>query len=142
METKKCSKCGQTKPVDDFYKKDSNSDGYHKKCKRCVCDDRKIYQQQNKEKIARMKQIHRLNNKVEIAKKNKEYRDKNREILSEKKHEYYYRNLNVNRERSRKYYQDNSDNGVNQYWVLDWGNTGALACMLQKDTEKSQSPLN
>ena len=33
-------------------------------------------------------------------------------------------------------YKDNSDNGVNQYWVLDWGNTGALACMLQKDTAK------
>ena len=36
-------------------------------------------------------------------------------------------------------YKDNSDNGVNQYWVLDWGNTGALACMLQKDTEKLKS---
>lgn len=36
-------------------------------------------------------------------------------------------------------YKDNSDNGVNQYWVLDWGNTGALACMLQKDTAKIAS---
>ena len=36
-------------------------------------------------------------------------------------------------------YKDNSDNGVNQYWVLDWGNTGALACMLQKDTAKLKS---
>lgn len=33
-------------------------------------------------------------------------------------------------------YKDNSENGVNQYWVLDWANTGALACMLQKDTSK------
>lgn len=33
-------------------------------------------------------------------------------------------------------YKDNSGNGVNQYWVLDWANTGALACMLQKDTSK------
>lgn len=36
-------------------------------------------------------------------------------------------------------YKDNSDNGVNQYWVLDWENTGALACMLQKDTAKIAS---
>lgn len=28
---------------------------------------------------------------------------------------------------------------MNQYWVLDWGNTGALACMLQKDTAKIAS---
>ena len=109
METKKCLKCGQTKPVDDFYKKDSNKDGYHKKCKRCICDDRKIYQQQNKEKIAKVKQIHRLNHKAEIAKKNKEYRDKNREILSEKKRESYYKNWTFNKKQSRKYYQKNSD---------------------------------
>lgn len=36
-------------------------------------------------------------------------------------------------------YKDNSGNGVNQYWVLDWENTGALACMLQKDTAKIAS---
>lgn len=36
-------------------------------------------------------------------------------------------------------YKDNSGNGVNQYWVIDWANTGALACMLQKDTAKIAS---
>ncbi len=39
-------------------------------------------------------------------------------------------------------YKDNSDNGVNQYWVLDWANTGALAAMLQKDTVKLESIAN
>ncbi len=28
---------------------------------------------------------------------------------------------------------------MNQYWVIDWANTGALACMLQKDTAKIAS---
>lgn len=39
-------------------------------------------------------------------------------------------------------YKDNSGNGVNQYWVLDWANTGALACMLQKDTSRLASITN
>ncbi len=39
-------------------------------------------------------------------------------------------------------YKDSSDNGVNQYWVLDWANTGALAAMLQKDTAKLESIAN
>lgn len=39
-------------------------------------------------------------------------------------------------------YKDNNSNGVNQYWVLDWANTGALACMLQKDTSKLAGVTN
>ncbi len=39
-------------------------------------------------------------------------------------------------------YKDSDDNGVNQYWVLDWANTGALAAMLQKDTAKLESITN
>lgn len=37
-------------------------------------------------------------------------------------------------------YKANIDaSAVNTGWVLDWANTGALACMLQKDTEKLKS---
>lgn len=36
-------------------------------------------------------------------------------------------------------YKDASENGVNQYWVLDWANSGAMACMLQKDSAKLKS---
>ena len=36
-------------------------------------------------------------------------------------------------------YKDASGNGVNQYWVLDWANSGAMACMLQKDSAKLKS---
>lgn len=33
-------------------------------------------------------------------------------------------------------YKESGNNGVNQYWVLDWANSGAMACMLQKDSAK------
>ena len=37
--TKTCSKCGETKPLTDFYKDKSASDGHQSWCKRCVCVD-------------------------------------------------------------------------------------------------------
>lgn len=40
METKTCSKCGTTKPLDDFYKSPGYKDGHHTWCKKCF---RKYY---------------------------------------------------------------------------------------------------
>lgn len=36
-------------------------------------------------------------------------------------------------------YKESGNNGVNQYWVLDWANSGAMASMLQKDSAKLKS---
>ena len=33
-------------------------------------------------------------------------------------------------------YKDANSNGINQYWVMDWANSGALAAMLMGDTAK------
>ena len=38
-EIKTCSKCGETKPLTDFYKDKNASDGHQSWCKRCVCVD-------------------------------------------------------------------------------------------------------
>lgn len=37
--TKTCSKCGETKPLTDFYKDKKASDGHQSWCKRCVSVD-------------------------------------------------------------------------------------------------------
>lgn len=36
-------------------------------------------------------------------------------------------------------YKDANANGINQYWVMDWANSGALAAMLMGDTTKLSS---
>ena len=36
MTTKKCSKCGEVKPISEFYKSSSSKDGYQSYCKYCM----------------------------------------------------------------------------------------------------------
>ena len=35
MDTKTCTKCGETKPVDEFYRNRASRDGYCRVCKAC-----------------------------------------------------------------------------------------------------------
>jgi ribosomal protein L24 len=47
METKKCSKCGQTKPTSDFHKDSHHKDGLTSHCKVCCAISRKSYRSNN-----------------------------------------------------------------------------------------------
>ena len=69
MDTKKCSKCKEAKPLAEFSKNKRSKDGHQNKCKGCV----KRY---NKE------------NRVAIAEQTKCYREKNRLTLVEKAMHY------------------------------------------------------
>ena len=43
FEMKKCTKCGKTKPLSDFYEYKSNRDGHYTSCKKCECNRRLKY---------------------------------------------------------------------------------------------------
>jgi len=43
IKSKRCSKCGESKPVTDFYSSTSNSDGYTCHCKLCIQKQKQAY---------------------------------------------------------------------------------------------------
>ena len=67
METKRCSKCGEVKPVSEFNKNDTKKDGLQTHCKECV---------------KKYKQKHYSENKKYYIDKAKEYKQKCRENLN------------------------------------------------------------
>lgn len=50
MQTKRCTKCGQEKPFDDFYQDKNRKDGYRFECKTCTNEANKNWWQANKER--------------------------------------------------------------------------------------------
>ena len=75
---KKCSKCKEEKPLEEFNKCKSTKDGRQSICKEC----RKQYRENNKEKIREWNKQYSENNKEKKREYNKQYRENNRERLN------------------------------------------------------------
>ncbi len=73
--SKRCSKCGGVKEINEFSKNKYTKDGLRVQCKDCV----KEYYEENKEKIIKRTKEYQENNKEQIAKRAKEYRENNKE---------------------------------------------------------------
>ena len=65
--SKKCSKCGKTKSVNEFHKKLKSVDGLKSQCKKCISRHSKQYREDNKEKILARNKAYYQNNKDKVA---------------------------------------------------------------------------
>ena len=111
METKKCSKCHQEKLINDFYQDKYKKDGLKSSCKLCVEETKKIYRQNNSDKIKSQSrkgyEIYYKNNSEEILLRNKLWRQNNTKKYKESKKksdfEFHVNNPNyVNEYRKHK----------------------------------------
>lgn len=91
---KSCSKCRIKKPVSDFSKKSSATDGLSSQCKTCVA-------------VSMMK--YRENNKEKLAEAGRKYRDVSRERYSEGRRAYNLANKEKIAARQREYHRANPD---------------------------------
>ena len=106
LVSKECSCCHEIKPVSEFSKCKSKTDGLQAKCKECI----KKYIQENKDKIKERNKKYRQENKDKIKEKRKKYKQENKDKIKK----YNQENKDKAYERQRKYRQKNKDK-VNEY---------------------------
>jgi hypothetical protein len=117
-----CSKCGEEKNKDSFYKDKSRKDGLSIICKTCSKIYYKKYYKENKEKIKKQSKEYReanrekytqyninyyKENKYVLCEQNKAYREINKEKYSEYNKEYRKLNREKLIAKSRKHYYNN-----------------------------------
>jgi 5-methylcytosine-specific restriction endonuclease McrA len=87
---KRCSKCGELKPLDAFHKAKGNKDGFHTQCKACRAE----YSAANAEYISRY---------------GRDYRASHIEKERERSHAYYTANVEKRRDYHRTHRAANAD---------------------------------
>ncbi len=119
-DTKKCTKCGEEKPVTpEFYNRDKRlKSGIQSKCKDC----QKLFRENNKEKISVQKKLWRENNKEKIKESNKLYYENNKEKISVQKKLWRENNKEKIKE-TAKLWRENNKGAIKEYNKLYHGNS-------------------
>lgn len=120
--TKLCSKCGQRKPITDFYANKLSKDGKQSECKECNNARHRKYYAEHAEQYRRTHAKYHLNNyeknrarslkyshSEQGIKKRKEYYEAHKEEIKEYNKQYREKNIDKIRERQRRYYHANKD---------------------------------
>ena len=98
---KTCSKCNETKVLEDFDINDCGKQGRTSSCKACISVSRKEYYQKNRQKKMQNQRNYRKRNPGY----NKNYYEKNKAKILEYQKEYYILNkdqINENKKISQK----------------------------------------
>jgi len=82
VSEKRCSKCGETKPITGFYKHKKYRDGLRSECKKCYSGRNKAWREANKDKIAARKKVWREANKERVAVTVKAWYEENKERVA------------------------------------------------------------
>lgn len=93
---KVCTKCQAEKPLDEFYRDSSKSDGHRYDCKKCyslrkkqhylenrekILSERQQYQAANRQSISEYKKLHYRKNREDKLAWQRQYRNDNREAV-------------------------------------------------------------
>ena len=95
MESKKCTKCNETKLVSEFTKRKSHSTGYASECKECKKAMDKAWYIANKDKHYTKMREWVVNNKEQVKSYHQEYRVSNRDTINDNNKRYKARNPHI-----------------------------------------------
>ena len=106
---KTCTKCGETKPLDDFHRDRSKADGRRPDCRECALEHRRRYYEENRDKeLERKRQYYEENRDKELERK-RQYLEENRDKELERHRRYREENRDKALESSRRYREENRD---------------------------------
>jgi len=124
METKKCTKCGEVKPLGEYCKSKRYKDGFFCYCKQCknkvserwrkanpekVKERQKRFYEKNPEKVKEIKKRWCENNPEKIKEKNKRFYEKNTEKVKEKSKRYRENNPEKQKQWQKRFSENNPE---------------------------------
>ena len=96
--SKTCTKCGETKPLDDFHRDKTGAGGRRPDCKECVREykrryheenrDKRLeynrrYHEENRDKVLEYRRCYHEENRDKVLESQRRYREENRDILNQ-----------------------------------------------------------
>ena len=107
--SKTCTKCGETKPLDDFHRDKTRSGGRRSDCKECRREYSRRYREENRDERREYDRRYREENRDELRERARRYREENRDKRLGDQRRYYEENRDELREYKRRYYEENRD---------------------------------
>ena len=107
--SKTCTKCGETKPLDDFHRNKTGAGGRRPDCKECVREYSRRYHEENRDKERERNRRYREENRDKERERKHRYREENRDKELDRHRRYYEENRDKERERKHRYREENRD---------------------------------
>lgn len=105
IETKRCAKCDELKPLSEFHRDQHAKDGLRSWCKTCANEHNYEYRKANREKLAEYKRKQYKADPAKYAERGRKYREANPEKVAE----YGRKWREANPDYSREYYSANRE---------------------------------
>lgn len=115
---KTCRICGECKDAKDFYKSNKEKDGLASECKLCKKQLDQDYRKKNAESIAAKKKIYRQNNREKIREGQKRSVEKNKEHYLHYLEKYKEEHREESRQRANEYYWANKEEVLEKQRVI------------------------
>ena len=107
--SKTCTKCGETKPLDDFHRYKRSPDGRKPHCKECVREYKHRYYEENRDKERERNRRYREENRDKRLEYARRYHEENRDKMLDYKRRYREENRDKTLDYQRRYHEENRD---------------------------------
>ena len=93
--SKTCTKCGETKPLDDFHRNKTGAGGRRPDCKECVREYKRSYYEENRDKRLEYSRRYYEENRDKVRECQRRYREENRDIINQEKKIQHAQNTRI-----------------------------------------------